>query len=191
MATLGMMLGERPDDRRAPIVPDPNRLFGADRVDELDHVGDDEFERVILVSLRDVRAAIAAHVRRDRAEAESAEDRKLTAPGNRQLRPAVQENDRRGVLLAAREIKRAVTPASGEVLRDGEAAAHSGRRSFMRGRAHRAAARKRPARNAAQGGLTDRSRVSRDSRPARDRKRCVRSASRRRSTQSSRTPKLA
>jgi hypothetical protein len=89
-----MMLGERPYDRRAPVVADPNRLFGAERVDELDHVGDDLFERVILGSLRDVRAAVAAHVRRDGAEAESPEDRKLAAPGNRKLRPAVQENDR-------------------------------------------------------------------------------------------------
>ncbi len=67
-----------------------------------------------------------------------------------------------------------------KVYGDCRAVPHSRLGDFMRGRAHRAAARKRPAPIAAQGGGTDRSRVSRDTLPARDRKRCVRSASRRR-----------
>ena len=84
VAEVRMVLGDRPDDRRAPIVADPDRLLGPERAQELDHVGDDLFERIILVARIDARASVAAHVGRNRAKPEGRERRKLLAPGDRQ-----------------------------------------------------------------------------------------------------------
>ena len=69
MTELGMVLGDRPDDRRSPVVADPDRLLGPKRTEELDHVGDDLLERIVLVARIDARAPIAAHVGRNRAKA--------------------------------------------------------------------------------------------------------------------------
>src|SRR5437763_341669 len=49
LAAIGMMACDRPHDRAAPIVPDPQRLVAAERTQERQHVADDGLECVILV----------------------------------------------------------------------------------------------------------------------------------------------
>src|ERR1700677_1985204 len=116
-----MMLSHRPDDRRSPIVADPDRLLCAEGVEQLDHVGDDGFLRIVLVAGVDAGAAIPSHVRRNRSETEVGKYRKLIAPRDGQLRPAMQKDDRRRIRGAGRKIERRMPRALGYMLQDGEA----------------------------------------------------------------------
>src|SRR5947209_334279 len=53
----------------------------------------------------DAGAAVAAHVRGNRAEAKRRESAQLMAPADRQFGPAVHEDDQRTVIAAAGEIE--------------------------------------------------------------------------------------
>src|SRR4029078_11971066 len=75
-------------------------------------------ERVAVVIAIGGRAAIAAEIGRDRAKAERGEARELMPPAVRQLRPAVDEDDRRTARAAAGQIARRVTAARDRVLGD-------------------------------------------------------------------------
>ena len=78
------------------------------RIEQLDHVADDRFHRVVLELRRPARAAVAAHVRRDGAKAQTAKHRQLMAPRNRQFRPAMDEDQQRCPFRSAGEIARGV-----------------------------------------------------------------------------------
>jgi hypothetical protein len=114
-----MMGGKAPHGGAAPIVAHPHGLVAAERVEKLQHVGNDLALRVVGMLAIDAGAAIAAHVRRDSPEAEAAHDRQLVAPAERQLRPAVHEDDERSVLGARREIERRVAGGLRGVFSDG------------------------------------------------------------------------
>src|SRR5581483_6604946 len=77
---------------------DPDRLLGAEPVDQFDHVADDVFLRIVLGPGINRGPAIAAHVGRDGAKAERRERGQLMTPANRQLGPSVEEKDERSVL---------------------------------------------------------------------------------------------
>ena len=79
---FGMMRGHVPDDRAAPVVPDPDGPVTSQAVEELEHVGDDVLERVILVPRVDAGPAVAAHVGRDRPKTEVGETRQLVTPAD-------------------------------------------------------------------------------------------------------------
>src|SRR5205807_4909867 len=49
-ALLRMMARERPDHRRAPVVPDPDRLLAPEMSEQLEHVRDALLQRVILMA---------------------------------------------------------------------------------------------------------------------------------------------
>ena len=115
-----MVLGEAPDHRRAPVVADPDGLLGAQPVQQFDHVGDDLFLAIGVVGRIAAGTAIAAHVRRDGAKTQAGEHGQLVTPGNRQLWPAVHEDDRGGALSAARQVEAGVPRTLGDVFGDRE-----------------------------------------------------------------------
>ena len=115
VAAVGVLLGQRPHRRCAPVVADPDRLGRAKVVQQLDQVGDDLLQGVILVPAVEAGAAVAAHVRRDRPQAEIGEHRQLVAPGGRQLRPAVHEDHRRRARVAAGQVETGVPGALGDM----------------------------------------------------------------------------
>jgi hypothetical protein len=65
MATVWMVLSDRPNDRRTLVVADPEGLLRAERVEKLHHVGCDLLERIVLVMRIDARAPVSAHIRRN------------------------------------------------------------------------------------------------------------------------------
>jgi hypothetical protein len=120
VAAVRVVAGEAPDHRAAPVVTDEHRLLAAEAVQQLDHVGRALGERIGLVAVVDAGASVAAHVRRDGAEAHAAERRQLMAPADRQLRPAMDKDHQRPVLGPAGEIEAGVPRRLGDVLGDGE-----------------------------------------------------------------------
>ena len=68
--------------RYQDIVPDPDGPVTSEAVEELEHVGDDVLERVILVPRVDAGPAVAAHVGRDRPKTEMGETRQLVTPAD-------------------------------------------------------------------------------------------------------------
>jgi hypothetical protein len=97
---------------------DPDRLVGAQAVEQFDHVGDDVFLCIVLVPVVHAGSAIAAHVRRDGAKAQTAKHRQLMAPRNRKLRPTVDEDDRSSRLGAACKVESRVARALDHALFD-------------------------------------------------------------------------
>ena len=120
MTAVGMLLGHRPDHRRAPVVADPDRLLGPQAVQQLDHIGDDFLLAVVRVPAIDAGSPITAHIRRDGPKPQAAEHRQLMAPRNRKLGPAVDEDDRRACLGSAGQIKGGVARASGHAFENGK-----------------------------------------------------------------------
>src|SRR5438046_1987961 len=55
-ALFRMMARERPDHRRAPVVPDPDRLLAPEVRKQLEHVRDALLQRVVLVAAMHRRA---------------------------------------------------------------------------------------------------------------------------------------
>ena len=76
------MAGQRPDDRAAPVVTDPDGFVAPERVEQVDHVAHDVLERVVLVAPVHAGTAVAPHVGRDGAEAEIGEARQLVPPAD-------------------------------------------------------------------------------------------------------------
>ena len=81
---------------------------------------DDLLLREVLVARVGARAAVAAHVGRDAAEAQRGEDRQLVPPGERQLGPAMDEDQQRRVFRSAGEIARRVARGLDGVFGDRE-----------------------------------------------------------------------
>ena len=73
----------------------PHGFLGAERIEESQHVSNTVLERIVFVARIETGASIAAHIRRDGVKAQISEDGQLVTPGNRQLRPAMHEDDRR------------------------------------------------------------------------------------------------
>jgi hypothetical protein len=87
--------GRRPGDHAAPVVPDDRRPFPTQRPDEGGHVAR---ERLRVVRPASLRLAVAAQVGRDGAVSGGRQRGQLVAPGARQLREAVQQEDERAVV---------------------------------------------------------------------------------------------
>src|SRR6185436_522198 len=101
------------------VMANPNGALDLQCVHELDHVLDDLALRICRVArVCSRRAAIAAHIRRDAAEAERRKRRQLVPPADRKLWPAVQEEDRRALLCSSSEEESAVTRCLDDVLGD-------------------------------------------------------------------------
>lgn len=96
-APPGLVRRQRPHRRAAPIVADPQRRPGPERVVQLAKVGGRLAHGIVGGSGRDRRAAIAAHVGRDAAPARRGEVRELMPPDQPQPRPAVNEDHQRAV----------------------------------------------------------------------------------------------
>ena len=84
-----------PGDRRAPVVTDHDRLVGAERVHDPDHVAGQMEERIGLDRLGPVGLPIAAHVGRDGMIAGLGQRLELMAPRIPGFGPAVAEEDER------------------------------------------------------------------------------------------------
>jgi hypothetical protein len=84
-----------PGDICAPIVTDHDRATLVEGGYERDHVADEVEDRVGLDRGRRARFAIAAHIRRDDAVSRRGEKGNLSAPGIRELRPAVTKEHER------------------------------------------------------------------------------------------------
>jgi hypothetical protein len=103
---LRMMRSDVPHHGAAPVVADPGGAIAAERRQQLEHVLDDRLLGEILVTAISARAAVAPHVRRDTAKAEGSESRKLVSPRQRELRPAMAEDQQRRAFRSAGEIAR-------------------------------------------------------------------------------------
>jgi hypothetical protein len=132
-AAVGVMAGEAPYHRRAPVVADPHRLVVAQRREQLEHVGHRVLERVVFVPRVDARTAVAAHVGRHRMKAQAREARQLMAPAQRQLGPAVHEDDRRRSRGTARQVGRLVALCLHRVLAHWKSHGHASLRGEYRG----------------------------------------------------------
>ena len=108
VAAVRVVAGDVPDDRAAPVVADPHGPLAAQPVQQFQHVADDVFLRVVVVSGVNARTTVTAHVRRHRTKAERRQRRKLMPPAYGELGPAVDEDDERPVVRARGEIKRGV-----------------------------------------------------------------------------------
>ena len=76
-----------------------HRLFGAERIDDADHVADQVKQCVLVDRLRPVGLAVAAHVGRDHAISGGRERGELMAPRVPGLGKSVAENDERSLPL--------------------------------------------------------------------------------------------
>ncbi len=76
-----------------------DRLPGAERVDEADHVADQVQQRVLVDRFGAVGPAIAAHIRRHDMEAGRGQGRELMPPGVPVLGKAVAQHDQRSLAL--------------------------------------------------------------------------------------------
>jgi hypothetical protein len=93
LAALRMMAGEAPDHRAAPVVADPDSTLATEMSEQLEHVINAVFERIIGVG-RVVRGTtVATHIWGNAAEPERGEAAELVSPAMRQLRPAMDEDD--------------------------------------------------------------------------------------------------
>src|ERR1700730_297970 len=115
-----MMGCDVPHHRTAPVVADPDRLVPPERRQQFQHVLDDQLLGKILMALIGTGATIAAHVGRDAAEAQRGHCRQLMPPGERQLGPAVAEDQERRAFRSASEIARGVTGGLDGVFGDRE-----------------------------------------------------------------------
>jgi hypothetical protein len=113
---LGVMARDVPGDRASPVVPDPDRLLPAERLEQLEHVSHDVLLRVDLVPRVHAGAPVATHVGRDGAQAERGQRRKLVPPAV-ELRPSMQKADE-PVLGACGELEGGVAGGPGRVLGD-------------------------------------------------------------------------
>ena len=86
---------------------------------QLNHIGHDELLRVISVLGVDRGAAIAAHIRRHRPEAQIGQAGQLMTPTDGEFRPAVHEDNQRSINRSGREIKRGVRSGFHSVLANG------------------------------------------------------------------------
>jgi hypothetical protein len=93
LAALRMVAGEAPGHRAAPVVADPDGTLAAEMGQQLEHVINAVFERVVGVGLVVRGAPVTAQVRGDAAEPEGGKTAELVSPATRQLRPAVDEDD--------------------------------------------------------------------------------------------------
>jgi hypothetical protein len=119
-----MMRGHVPHYRAAPVVADPHgailSMGAAERAQQFQHVLDDQLLGKILVARVGAGAAIAAHVGRDAAEAKGCHRRQLVPPGQRELGPAMAEDQQRRAFRSAGEIARGVTRGLDGVFGDRE-----------------------------------------------------------------------
>ena len=115
-AGLRVVARQAPHHRAAPVVADPHGLVAAQALQQLEHVGHRMLERIVLMPRVDARPAVATHVGRDGAKAQRTEARQLMAPAQRQLGPAVHEDDRRSVRGAAGQVEGAVACRRHQVL---------------------------------------------------------------------------
>ena len=120
LAVLGVVAGEAPDNRAAPVVADPNGALAAEMGKQVKHVVDAVLKRVIGMGAVAGGSAIAAHIRGDAAESEGGKAAKLVAPTMRELRPAVDEDNQLAGFGATGEIEAGVTVGFREVLGDRE-----------------------------------------------------------------------
>src|SRR5947209_18165623 len=88
--------------------------------EQVDHVVNAVFERVVSVGVVVGGTAIAAHVWGDAAEAEGGEASELVAPAMREFRPAVDEDDQLTGFGATGEIEAGVAGGFRELLGHGE-----------------------------------------------------------------------
>jgi hypothetical protein len=84
-----------PRHRCAPIVAGDDRLLGAERIEQPDHVADQVEERVLVDRLRPVGPAVTAHVGGHGMEPRLGECRELMAPGIPGFGKAVAQEDER------------------------------------------------------------------------------------------------
>ena len=96
----------------------PDRLLGAQMIQELDQVSDDLFLAVGLMPVINAGPPITAHVRRYGAKPQPGQYRQLMTPRDRKLWPAMHEYDRRRVGSAAGEVETRVSRTLGNVLFD-------------------------------------------------------------------------
>ena len=80
MAAVGVVTGQIPYDRATPVMSHPDGFLSAEGVQQVKHVAHNEFLRVVVVVFIDRRTSVAAHVRRDYAETQSAKHGKLMPP---------------------------------------------------------------------------------------------------------------
>ena len=86
-----------PGDERTPVVPDDDRRFLAERVDQADHVGRQVMDVVVVDAGRLVALAVAAQVGRNRVKPCLGRRRQLVPPGVPGLGESVQEDDERAL----------------------------------------------------------------------------------------------
>src|SRR6516162_659151 len=115
-AVLGVVAGETPDDRAAPVVADPNGAIAAQMSEQVEHVVNAVFQRVIGVAAVVGGAAIATHVRVGATEPEGGKAADLVPPAMRQLGPAMDEDDQRTGFGATGKIEAGVAGGFREVL---------------------------------------------------------------------------
>src|SRR5208282_2131597 len=80
LAALGVIAGESPDNRAAPVMANPKGAVVAEMNEQIEHVVDAVFDRVIGMGAIDGGPAVTAHVRGDAAKAEGGEAMQLVAP---------------------------------------------------------------------------------------------------------------
>jgi hypothetical protein len=95
---------------------DPYGAVAAEMGEQVEHVVNAVFERVIGVGAVARGTTIAAHIRGDAAEAEGGKAAKLVAPAMGELRPAVDEDNQLAGFRATGEVKAGVAVGSREVL---------------------------------------------------------------------------
>ena len=98
----------------------PDCAVAAELDEQIEHVVDAVFDRVIAMDVVDGGTAVTAHVRGDAAEAKGGEATQLVAPAMPELRPTVDEDDQRAGFGATGEIEAGVAAALGKVLGHGE-----------------------------------------------------------------------
>src|SRR5262249_45243131 len=108
-AAVWMVACDIPYRRRSPIMPDPNRPFHLETVNQLNHVLDDQALGIGFVRLVQRRPTMSAHIWRYCAESERSEHGQLVTPAQRQFRPSMQKDDRRSILRTTGEIERRMT----------------------------------------------------------------------------------
>ena len=116
LTALGVVAGETPDDRATPIVADPDGTVAAEMREQVEHVVNAVFERVVGLGAVVGGPAIAAHVWGDAAEAQGGKAPELVAPAMRELRPAMDEDDQLAGFGATGQIEAGVAGSFREVL---------------------------------------------------------------------------
>ena len=90
----------------------PGGAVAAKKDEQIEHVLNAVFERVIAMGAVDGGLAVDAHVRGDAAESEGGEAAQLVAPAIPEVRPTVDEDDERAGFGAVGEIATATPPAA-------------------------------------------------------------------------------